>query len=393
MSSPLTLCTIASANFLDRVELLMNSFYRQHPDGTFFLLLCETPRLCREIAADTNLPILSPDQIGAPLWHDMAFWYDITEFNTALKPFLLRTLLSRGHTPLVYLDPDIEIYAPLSPIGEILTKNRMVLTPHLTLPLDDDGHSPSLDDFIRCGQFNLGFIAVRDDPDVESILRWWETVLTDRCLFETDHHFFVDQFWASSFPSFLDGIQILRDPGYNAAYWNLPQRRIRFRDGRWFADEFLLRFFHFSGISADDPARVSRHQTRVTVTPDEDLHRLLTGYIDRLSRTTLSTYREMSWSFSRYADGTPITREERRLWFRLSPDERLNIGDPFSLSGEERDTFRRQAITTAILTRDELAARLHETERQLHNVTRSITWRGTAPIRRIIDLLRPPSKT
>lgn len=389
MTRPLTLCTIASANYLNRVELLMDSFRRHHPDGDFFLLLCETPERCREIAADTGLSILSPDQIGAPHWHDMAFWYDITEYNTALKPFFLRTLLSRGHTPLLYLDPDIEIYAPLSPVAELLEEGRMVLTPHITIPLDDDGLFPSVDDIIRGGQFNLGFIALRSDPETERILQWWETVLTDRCLFETDHRYFVDQFWAAIFPSFLEGVRILRNPGYNVAFWNLPQRRIRLRDDGWYADDHILRFFHFSGISEDDPTRVSRHQTRIAVTPDDDLYRLLTDYLDRLSRTPLAKYRDLSWSFSTYADGTPITRQERRLWLRLSPDERRKIGDPFSLSGSDRDTFRKEAIRTAIPTRDELAARLDATERQLNQITRSITWRMTAPLRRFLDLLRP----
>ena len=64
---------------------------------------------------------------------------------------------------------------------------------------------------------------------------------------------FTDQRWVDFVPSFFDHY-ILKDPGYNVAYWNLHGRA---RDAptaidiSWTASP--LRFFHFSGFDSGSP--------------------------------------------------------------------------------------------------------------------------------------------
>ena len=69
----------------------------------------------------------------------MAMIYDITELSTAVKPWLLRTLLDRGLTDVTYVDPDVQVFAPLDDISELAREHSIVLVPHTTQPIPRDG--------------------------------------------------------------------------------------------------------------------------------------------------------------------------------------------------------------------------------------------------------------
>ena len=90
----------------------------------------------------------------------MATMYDVMELATALKPFLLRHLLDEGAPSATYLDPDIEVLAPLDDIAEAAERDGIVLTPHRLTPAPDDGLQPDEQVYAQCGTYNLGFVAV-----------------------------------------------------------------------------------------------------------------------------------------------------------------------------------------------------------------------------------------
>src|SRR5438105_6577176 len=100
----------------------------------------------------------------------MAAIYEVTELATAVKPWLLELLLGRGADAAVYLDPDIEVFAPLDDIGELAHRHGIVLIPHALAPLPADGRKPTPQDIADAGVYNLGFLAVR--PPARSFLGW-----------------------------------------------------------------------------------------------------------------------------------------------------------------------------------------------------------------------------
>ena len=91
---------------------------------------------------------------------------------------------------------------------------------------------------------------------------WWCKQLYDQCRVALADGVFVDQKWMDLVLSCVESSVLLRHPGYNVAYWNLPHRKIS-RDG---AGQYLvngepLRFFHFSGFDPKLPSLISKHQT------------------------------------------------------------------------------------------------------------------------------------
>lgn len=327
-AEPIAYCTIASANYLARVQVLLQSIERHHSGARHFVLLCEAPETCRRISAETGYEFWSPADV-CDGWRDMSFYYNIIELNTALKPFFLEKILDRGFGTVVYFDPDIEIYDSLAPLAERVCRHDVTLTPHVCEPIPADGHKPAMEDYIRGGQFNLGFVAMTASSGARALLRWWQEVCRERCIFDRDNGFFVDQFWAAAFPSFTDRCGIVRDPGYNVAYWNLFQREVTQDGSGWRANGVPLVFFHFSGL-APDLTRVSRHQDRVRAASGSALHRLLTAYRARLGEMPWSRYDKIPYSFAAYASGEPIAQIDRRKYLYLDAADRVRLGDPFA---------------------------------------------------------------
>ena len=58
--------------------------------------------------------------------HRLAGIYDVTEFATAVKPLLLRRLVDEGRESVVYLDPDICVYAGLDDVSRLAEEHGIV---------------------------------------------------------------------------------------------------------------------------------------------------------------------------------------------------------------------------------------------------------------------------
>lgn len=359
-------CTIASANYLARVDVFAQSLREVNPDAQLYVLLCEHPETCRQVAEDTNLTIIAPDQVCAD-WRQMAFYYSLIEYNTALKPFFIEYLLDLGHQGVLYFDPDIAFYKSTQTLERLLDEQDILLTPHAHLPVADDGYQPEMESYIRGGQFNLGFIGFSARPDARVALRWWQSVCAEKCIFDPSLRYFVDQFWAAIFPSFVERCHIIRDTGHNVAYWNVFQRPMTRQGERWFAGNDPLVFFHFSGLDMADPARVSRYQNRVSAPQGSELYQLLADYVRRVDSSQWARYGSHPYSFAAFRDGQVITLDLRRNFLALSREERLTFSDPFAAQSRILD------ITKLDINISRLELRIQSFLRKLSRFSRC-TW-------------------
>jgi glycosyltransferase involved in cell wall biosynthesis len=286
-------------------------------------------------ASNENFTVVFSHQLGIanPNWFH--FKYSILELSTAVKPFFLQWLLHNyGFDKVIYLDPDILVYASLAGIEAALEHSNIVLTPHLTDPMDDDRQPTELQ-ILRAGAYNLGFIALRADPEVERFLGWWQSHLYDHCAVDLLRGLFVDQRWIDLVPGMFSGVYVLRDPGYNVAYWNAAQRKIvRLKERLWVEDQ-PLHFFHFSGYDPNSAERFSRHQDRLQLTDREDLRTLCEEYRHELFEHGYAECSRWPYTHARFRNGCPIPDVGRQL-LDESPELLREISDPFSDAGYER---------------------------------------------------------
>ncbi len=312
----LVACTVVAHNYLPMARLVARSFLAHHPHARFVVAVIDRPVETRLLEGECFeiLPITEID-FGEEGFEYMAVAYDVTEFATSVKPFVLRQLVQEADCVL-YLDPDIFVYAPLDPLIEATLRAGWSLTPHCLEPIVRDGTGPTEREIMATGVYNLGYIGVT--KAALGFLDWWAERLRRDALIDPANQLFTDQRWIDlAVPIFSPHIE--RSPSYNVAYWNVDQRNLR-RDGAalMVGDE-PLRFFHFSGYDPAQPSWLTKYQpdrSRTLLSGHAVLAELCTDYgakmqAERRGAGALTPY---GWSEARA--GMPLKKALRRLFHR-----------------------------------------------------------------------------
>lgn len=317
--------TICSNNYLSLAAIWIASLRQVHPEADVFLCLAD--EVDPSIAYPPGCEVVPARALDIPDFSAVAFRYDIMEFNTAVKPFMFLALLERGYETVLYFDPDIEIFAPLTSVLEPLASGAsLVLTPHLCSPAEDDAPRTDID-IMRTGVFNLGFLGCSNQPETERILRWWARRLRHHCINDQDGGVFVDQKFMDLVPGFADHHRILRDTTLNVAYWNLGQRRLEDAPGGgWLVDGRPLTFFHFSGFDPNNLDGVTKHTPKFADRTSDALRRLLQHYTAKILVARDPKAASTPYAYGRFASGTPIPDLVRRMFREWHP---AWSGDPF----------------------------------------------------------------
>jgi hypothetical protein len=311
--------TIIAQNYYPQAAVLASSFKKNHPNDPFFVFFVD------------NKPIKSSDYIGVSIKdvtfinniEDLSFKYNITEFSTAVKPGIFLWLFKKYKPKnIIYLDPDICIYKNLNLITETLKLHDCVLIPHRTKPTDDD-KKPNEWDFMACGYYNLGFVAFKNTPKVIKFIDWWNDKLQHYAYSDTKNLMFTDQKWMDYAPSFLD-TYIIKDQGYDVAYWNLHEYFNHFNPKD-------VVFFHFSGF-IPEKSLLSKHQDRFSLQGIGDYKKLFDDYtrdidIYKAKQPDLSNY---IYPYGHFDNNVEITQSIRDIYRYLSSNEKHNFKDPFS---------------------------------------------------------------
>lgn len=326
-------CTIVSKNYIPYARVLARSFLEAQPGGRFFVLLVDRNDGHIEPEEECFTLLEAEDLDNVPHLSAFLFKYTLLEANTAIKPFFLEYLLRRFELPnLVYFDPDILIVGDLDTLAALVAQYSVVLTPHLTSPIEDDAHPDELA-ILQAGSYNLGFIALRWTEVSERLLTWWQQRLYDQCVVRIDRGLFVDQKWMDLVPGIFGDVKVLIDPGYNVAYWNLHGRRVTCDDGTYHSNGEPLVFFHFSGIQPESLEHVSKHQDRFVLSElgaAADLYRHYSrGVID----AGYFQCKPWPYAFARFDNGVAIPAAARALFLDLGEEGRRRFGDPFATAG------------------------------------------------------------
>jgi glycosyltransferase involved in cell wall biosynthesis/SAM-dependent methyltransferase len=326
------ICTIIAANYAPFARVLAESFGDQHPEARCFVLVIDDYEGFIDPAAEP-FEVLRPADLQIEHFDRMAALYNVLELSTAVKPWLLRHLLGeRGCATVAYLDPDIEVFDRLDELEQLLHEHRLVVTPHLTAPMPRDGLKPSETDILIAGSYNLGFIGLAPGPDTDALLDWWGERLATDCVVAPERGFFVDQRWMDFAPGLVPSFHVLRDPGYNVAYWNLPSRDVQRRGERWTVNDRPLRFFHFSGFDPKQPQLLSKHQNRIQLGDRPALRELCARYARRVLGHTPAGRPPWSYTYDRLPDGTRIDAAIR-LGYRRALEAGEMTESPFTQQG------------------------------------------------------------
>jgi glycosyltransferase involved in cell wall biosynthesis/GT2 family glycosyltransferase len=332
--------TIVARNYLAYARVLAASLGRHNPGVRLHVLLLDDPD--RSIPPEPSFEIIRADELRfdpPSELHTMAAIYDVTELATAVKPWLFEYFFERGASVAIYLDPDIEVFGSLGPLEPWTRERGMLLTPHITEPLPQDGRHPDERDLLVSGVYNLGFLALSAEA-AKPFLRWWQERLRRHCLNDTAGGLFVDQRWIDFAPALFEPA-ILKDPGYNVAYWNLPHRALT-RDGRRIlVNGRPLRFFHYSGFSPQAPHLLSKHQhasPRIRLSDTPLLAELCERYAAALEEAGYADCCTLPYGYAATSGGLPLDARTRRALRRTYLEDEAggrapSFPNPFSPAG------------------------------------------------------------
>ncbi len=287
--------TICSVNYLAQARTLGESLRATNPEITYFVgLVDRLDNVTFEAQYEPDCTLVEVHTIGIPDFADLCERYNITELNTAVKPFYFQYFFEKypEANKILYLDPDIIVFQPLTKLLGTLNHFDAVLTPHLTRPIAD-AKKPSELDHLNTGIYNLGFCAFRNSDATKNFLAWWAEKLRYECLIALCEGLFVDQNWMNFLPLFIENCYIESNPGYNAAYWNLHERLFSRQDDTFMVNEqHPLHFFHYSGYDPARPLSISKYQNRYDFNQRPDLTGLFELYRERLIANGNAYYRK-----------------------------------------------------------------------------------------------------
>jgi hypothetical protein len=325
-------CTIIAKNYVAYARVLARSLAAADPGSRVWTLIIDDFDGYIDPSQEP-FEILTPAGVGCDEFTHMALRYSVLELSTAVKPWLLRHLLRETGQPVTYLDPDIKIYGSVQRLDRLAAEHGVVLIPHNSRPIPQDGRSPSQVDIMIAGIYNLGYVSLAGRPEVDRLLDWWADRLLRDCRVDPIWGYFVDQRWFDLAPGFLSDLAIVREPQYNVAYWNLHERQLESVDGHYTVDGVSLAFFHFSGFDPEQPLILSRHQNRIDVLDRPVLERLLGEYATEVMSESHGISRHWPYEYRALGDGTRLDDRLRALFDEFADEHNGTVASPFTLEG------------------------------------------------------------
>ena len=321
--------TSVTKSYLPKARVLAKSVKYFHPDWSFFLLLSDDLPVGFDLTLEPFDEVLSIDQLGIQNWKSWAFGHAVVELCTAVKGSAAELLAQRaGVDKIMYLDPDIKVFASLSSLNDLLDENDILLTPHLLDPETDiNAIADNEISALKHGIYNLGFFAAKTTGQGMEFIRWWAERLRLFCRDDIPGGLFTDQRWCDLAPAFFSGLKIVRDRGCNVATWNISHRKLsKSEDNIFLVADVPLRFYHFTSYdNGNGVAMLKRYASDQSVAGE-----LWDTYGNELCAEGQGDPRNKGWLYGQFENGSPISLESRRV-YQSRIDLRKAFPDPFSV--------------------------------------------------------------
>ncbi|MEP4699513.1 MAG: hypothetical protein ABJZ79_00030 [Parasphingorhabdus sp.] len=305
-----------SYSYLNRARVLARTLRAQHPDWVIWAVMTdkEPEGFVFDLENEDFDRVLTVEDMYGDETERWLFGHDIVEACTAVKGRACVHLLNQPDCEkMVYFDPDIALFNPMTPVINLLDDYSIVLTPHQIDPDDKDDKVAVRDNEITSldyGIFNLGFCAVANDDEGRRFAQWWDDRLYDWCHDRLDIGLFVDQKWCDLVPCFFDGVKVLRDPGYNVASWNLSQREMTYdTEGNALVNGQPLRFYHFTKLGPVGDVMTQRYAK-----DNVEVYELWWWYRNMVQELSSDEIVKGWWFYGTFDNGEKIAKDVRELY-------------------------------------------------------------------------------
>ena len=238
-------CTYFDHNYLPRGLALYYSLRRHAPEFELWVLCLS--QQCHQWLTQSKLPGIRPIALEEFECADPDLVRakqnrSIVEYYFTCSPSLPRFVFAQAPKAdlVTYLDSDLYFFRDPEPVfAEIGARSIAII-----------GHRfpPALRHLEETGVYNVGWVTFRRDENARACLEWWRARCLEWCYDRVEPGRYADQKYLDQWPTLFKGVATLENKGANLAPWNLANYRIRLRNGRVYADDDELVFFHFHGF-------------------------------------------------------------------------------------------------------------------------------------------------
>ena len=334
--------TVVAKNYVAFARALARSLRAHCPGLSFYVLLVDELDGRFDPGVEP-FEMLSLGDLVIPGRERLLFRLSLQQMLVTSKPRLLRHLLD-GFDAVIYLDADVLVTGDLTPVIEAVRTGSVALTPHLLSPLSGPWQAERELAILRSGVYNAGFVGVSNTAAARDFLGWWQDRVDLYCRHDPPAGLHNDQRWLDLVPGFFPDVAIVRDPGCNVAYWNLPERRPVLRaEGPVVADQ-PIRFFHFSGFDPDTPDVMSRHANGLSREGVAAIRPLLEQYAALVRAEGHAETKNWPYAYGCFDNGVAVPDVAREVYAALG-EEADAFGNPFSAAPQE--SYYRWLIASA----------------------------------------------
>jgi hypothetical protein len=325
--------TVAAATIVDRshialARVLARSFRSHHPEIPFYVLLADEATSVRPFSNE-NYELVRFEELEVPDREKFCFRYSRLPLSYACTPMLLDLLFRRGHDRVLFFKQESMVFGRLDDAIDQLDSAAVLLTPHLVTPLTGVDAVDRERRILLSGVFNVGMVGVANTVEGRKLLGWWADRVREHCLHAVADGMHYEQRWMDLATSYFDGVELLRDPAYNIAHWNLPERKVEVVAGEARVDGRPVLLFRFSGFDPDHPDQPTRYFDHLQMSEIGDAAKLFYRYLEMLDEEGWWETRELPYAWDRFDNGVPIPDLLRDL-FRELEHAGTGFESPFS---------------------------------------------------------------
>jgi len=339
--SDLAVVTVTTRNYLYRTRALFESVQHFLP-GSLGIACCADSLQGTGDPANENFKVVEAASLQLPRYSQLAFALNATALCCALKPHAIKFVLRDTRIRRVlYIDNDIGLYRTPVELLALLEAHSFVLTPHHLNPLSV-GTRPNETVLLPFGIYNAGLFAVKQSKEVSDFIDWWgDWMLDPRHL---DSLWAYDQTWLNYVPVYCPQSCVLRDPSYNVAFWNLPERDFKMNEESFYCGEKPLTAFHLSNFNEDHPESLFWPARKCNYPSTKATRSVASDIVAKWARNGRDQCLAYGYGYANWSNGEPIKFEEREkmkgLWDDL-PQE-LNLWAP-GFASDELEAYRIQS--------------------------------------------------
>ncbi|HQR30360.1 MAG TPA: hypothetical protein PLL32_08115 [Anaeromyxobacteraceae bacterium] len=272
--------TVCTTNHLPQAKALGDSLVAHNPGYRFLVVLLDRHPEVDETFFRPHR-ILHAGEMNIPAFPEMDARFTPYELSCAMKSFAARRILAVAPDceRLFYLDSDMRVVGRLSEAEHALEGSGILLTPHLVSSAEFEGRCEVERILLGAGVVNGGFLGLRRTGEAIAFLDWWGDRARQLMHEGRTRGIALEQMLLNFAPVMFPAATLLRNEGYNVAYWNLGERRIS-RQG----DDYLVNgrhplvLFHFSGFDFREGSPLTRFESPFTFENRPELLPLFEDY-------------------------------------------------------------------------------------------------------------------